>query len=320
MRILVTGSSGFIGSRIVHRMACDSSWRVLAGYRCIPDNVPPGVRSVRLGDMAADFDWHDAMDGADVVLHLAARVHVMHDKTRDPLAEFRRLNVQASKRLAEQAAAAGVRRFVYISSVKVNGESTLGMEPFHADDPPHPMDPYGQSKWEAERAIREVAAGCAMEVTIVRPPLVYGPGVKANFRSMMKWLYRGVPLPFGAVDNRRSLVALDNLCDLIVNCAKHPAAAGQTFLAADGEDVSTAQLLRRLGRALGQPARLLPIPPRVLQGAFSILGIRDVGERLCGSLQVDIGKARELLGWTPPLSLDEGLRRAAQAYLAEVAT
>ena len=243
-------------------MACDPSWRVLAGYHRMPDSVPAGVSGVSLVNMSSvDFDWRKAVAGADVVLHLAARVHVMHERTRDPLAEFRRVNVDASKRLAEQAASLGVRRFVYVSSIKVNGDSTADMKPFRADDPPNPVDPYGQSKWEAEQAIRQAAAPYGMEVVIVRPPLVYGPGVRANFRSLMRWLYRGVPLPFGAVDNRRSLVALDNLCDLIISCAKHPAAIGQTFLAADGEDVSTPQLLQRLGHALGRPARRSPIPP-----------------------------------------------------------
>lgn len=317
MRILVTGSSGFIGSRIVQRLAADPSWQILAGYRRLPDVAPANVRTLALGDLSENFDWRDALADADVVLHLAARVHVMKDNARDPLGEFRRLNVQATARLAEQAAAAGVRRLVYVSSIKVNGEATSSLRPFRADDEPHPVDLYGLSKWEAEQAIRHVAAAGAMQVVVVRPPLVYGPGVRANFRSMMKWLHRGVPLPFAAIDNRRSLVALDNLCDLLATCARHPAAAGQTFLAGDGVDVSTAELLERLGRALGRPARLVPVPVSILQAAFSLVGKGDVGNRLCASLQVDIGKARELLGWQPPIGLDEGLTRAAQAFLAE---
>jgi nucleoside-diphosphate-sugar epimerase len=279
--------------------------------------VPSNVETVAVGDLSAESDWRGAVAQTDAVIHLAARVHVMQDQATDPLAEYRRLNVQGSTRLAEQAAAAGVRRFVYVSSIKVNGEATAMLRPFHADDPPAPVDPYGISKWEAEQALHRVAATTGMEVVVVRPPLVYGPGVGANFKSMMKWIHRGVPLPFGAIDNRRSFVALDNLCDLLITCVQHPAANGQIFLAGDGEDVSTTQLLQRLGRALGRPARLLPIPPAILQAAFTLMGKGDVGRRLCDSLQVDIGKARELLAWQPPLSLDDGLARAARAFLAD---
>jgi nucleoside-diphosphate-sugar epimerase len=304
---------------MVQRLATDSAWHVLAGCRRLPCIAPVNVRTLALGDLSEAFDWRGALAEAEaeVVIHLAARVHVMKDNALDPLGEFRRVNVQATARLAEQAAAAGVRRLVYVSSIKVNGEATPLLRPFRADDPPHPMDPYGLSKWEAEQAVRQVGADSGLEVVVVRPPLVYGPGVRANFRSMMKWLHRGVPLPFGAIDNRRSLVALDNLCDLLATCARHSAAAGQTFLAGDGVDLSTAELLERLGRALGRPARLVRVPVSILQGAFRLAGMGDVGNRLCASLRVDIGKARELLGWQPPIGLDEGLARAAQAFLAE---
>jgi nucleoside-diphosphate-sugar epimerase len=304
---------------MVQRRATDSAWHVLAGCRRLPCIAPVNVRTLALGDLSEPFDWRGALAEAEaeVVIHLAARVHVMKDNALDPLGEFRRVNVQATARLAEQAAAAGVRRLVYVSSIKVNGEATPLLRPFRADDPPHPMDPYGLSKWEAEQAVRQVGADSGLEVVVVRPPLVYGPGVRANFRSMMKWLHRGVPLPFGAIDNRRSLVALDNLCDLLATCARHSAAAGQTFLAGDGVDLSTAELLERLGRALGRPARLVRVPVSILQGAFRLAGMGDVGNRLCASLRVDIGKARELLGWQPPIGLDEGLARAAQAFLAE---
>jgi UDP-glucose 4-epimerase len=253
------------------------------------------------------------------VVHLAARVHVMHDSAADPLAEFRRVNVKGSLQLARQAAEAGVRRFVYVSSIKVNGEGTEAGRPFRADDAPQPHDPYGISKHEAEVGLHQLAAATGMELVVVRPPLVYGPGVRANFRSMMGWLKRGIPLPFGAIENRRSLVALDNLCDLLVTCTRHPAAAGQTFLAGDGDDVSTTQLLQRLGRALGHPARLVPLPPVVLRRLFGALGKAEIAQRLFSSLQVDISTTRDRLGWQPPIGLDEGLRRAAVAFLAETA-
>jgi UDP-glucose 4-epimerase len=250
--------------------------------------------------------------GITTVVHLAARVHVMRDTEAYPLAAFRVVNVVETLSLARQAAAAGVRRFVFISSVKVNGETTQPGHPFTADDAPAPLDPYGISKMEAEQGLRQIAAETGMEVVIIRPPLVYGPGVKANFSAMMRWLQRGVPLPLGAIDNQRSLVALDNLVDLIITCISHPAAANQTFLVSDGEDVSTSELLRRMGRAMGRPARLLPVPAGLLKLAATLAGRRDMAQRLCGSLQVDIEKTRQLLGWSPPLTLDQGLKKAAQ--------
>ncbi|MCY1297327.1 N-acetyl-alpha-D-glucosaminyl-diphospho-ditrans,octacis-undecaprenol 4-epimerase [compost metagenome] len=249
------------------------------------------------------------------MIHCAARVHVMNDTEADPLAAFRRANVEGTLTLARQARDAGVRRFIFVSSIKVNGESTEPGNPFTADQIPAPVDPYGVSKQEAEQGLRAIAEDSGMEVVIVRPTLVYGPGVKANFLSMMRWLNRGVPLPFGAIHNRRSLVSLYNLVDLIVTCIHHPAAANQTFLVSDGEDVSTTELLRRIGKALGRPARLLPVPSAMLEMGATALGKRALSQRLCGSLQVDINKTRELLGWTPPVSLEEALKRTANHYL-----
>ncbi len=236
----------------------------------------------------------------------------MDDTSADPLAAFRQTNTAGTLHLARQAAAAGVRRFVFVSSVKVNGEGTAEGSPFTAADAPAPQDPYGISKMEAEQGLRQIAVDTGMEVVIVRPPLVYGPGVKANFATLMRWLQRGIPLPLGAVtDNRRSLVALDNLVDLLITCIHHPAAANQTFLVSDGEDLSTTALLRRMGQALGKPALLLPVPPALLALGAKVLGKGDVAQRLLGSLQVDITHTRETLGWTPPIGVDEGLRRAA---------
>jgi UDP-glucose 4-epimerase len=246
----------------------------------------------------------------DAVIHLAARVHVMKDTALDPLAEFRRVNVHGTLNLTRQAAATGVKRFVYVSSVKVNGESTLAGQAFTETAEPNPQDAYGVSKHEAEHGLREIASQSGMEVVVIRPPLVYGAGVKANFAALMRAVQRGWPLPLGAVHNQRSLVALDNLVDFIVTCTTHPQAANQTFLVSDGHDLATPELVRGLARAAGVPARLLPVPVWVLQAGATLLGKGDAVRRLCGNLQVDISKARELLGWVPPLSVDEGLHRA----------
>ena len=309
MTILVTGASGFVGHALCSHFA-KTGCTVRTIFR---ENAYVLDRSgaILMGDVGDGADWQGALAGISTVIHLAARVHVMHETTADPLAEFRRVNVLGTLNLARQAAAAGVRRFVFISSVKVNGESTQTGVPFTADDTPAPLDAYGISKMEAEQGLRELAIQTGMEVVIIRPPLVYGPGVKANFAAMMRWLQRGVPLPLGAIHNQRSLVAIDNLVDLIVLCLKHPAAANQTFLVSDGEEVSTTELLFRMGQAMGCPARLLAVPSSVLKLAGALLGKSDVVQRLCGSLQVDIAKTQDLLGWTPPVSLGEGLRRTA---------
>jgi UDP-glucose 4-epimerase len=310
MKVLITGVNGFVGNALWRRLDAEPGIQAVGSVRS-PEAARRHPQWSAVGELAATTDWSALVAGVDVVVHTAARVHVLDDAAADPLAEFQRVNVQGTLRLARQAQAAGVGRFVFVSSVKVNGESTPGGRPFTADDRPAPLDAYGVSKHEAERALRELASQTGMELVIVRPPLVYGPGVKANFASMMRWLGRGMPLPLGAVNNRRSLVALDNLVDLLVTCLRHPAAAGQTFLVSDGEDVSTTQLLRRMGAALGRPARLLPVPPSWLEWGAARIGKGDVARRLCGSLQVDITKTRDLLGWRPPLSLDEGLKKAA---------
>jgi nucleoside-diphosphate-sugar epimerase len=281
------------------------------------NSQPEGVETIAIGSLSSETDWTVALRSVDKVVHLAARVHVMNDKSSDSLAEFRRVNVEGTANLARQAAAAGVRRFVYLSSIKVNGELTEVGQPFTADDAPAPEDPYGVSKQEAEQALRQIAVDTGMEVVIIRPPLVYGPGVKANFESMMRWLARGVPLPLAAVtQNRRSLVALDNLVDLIMTCLSHPAAANQTFLVSDGEDLSTAELLKRMDAALGHPARLFCVPSLLLKIGAQAVNKPGIYQRLCGSLQLDINNTRQLLGWTPPVSVDEGLRRAAQGFRA----
>lgn len=315
-RVLISGATGFVGSAIVDRLLAMDDVSVIAASRRTDLVWPLGVTPLLLSDLGSSSQLI-ALEGVDAVIHSAARVHVMSDQASDPLAEFRKVNVAGTLNFARQAAEAGVRRFIFLSSVKVNGEGTPVGAPYRADTPTAPVDPYGVSKMEAEQCLRELAAETDMEVVIIRPTLVYGPGVKANFLNMMRWLHKGVPLPFGAIHNRRSLVALDNLVDLIVTCINHPAAANQTFLVSDGEDLSTTELLRRMGSALGRPARLLPVPSWLLEAGAAMLGKQALAQRLCGSLQVDINKTRELLGWSPPVSVDAALRRTAVHFLAQ---
>lgn len=317
MRALVTGASGLVGGAVWRRLNKVSNIQAFGTFRRLDLSTEKDTLRVQANDLSLQADWSATLAEIDVVIHAAARAHVMNDLAAKPLVEFRRVNVNGSLTLARQAAANGVRRFVFISSIKVNGEVTQPRQSFFADDSAEPLDPYGVSKMEAEQGLREIAGQTGMEVVIIRPPLVYGPGVKANFLAMMRWLSRGIPLPLGAIDNRRSLVALDNLVDLIVTCIDHPTAANQTFLVSDGEDISTTDLLRRMGRALGKPARLLPVPPALLKAGASLVGKPELAQRLCGSLQVDISKTRDLLGWTPPISVDEGLRLAAEGFLRE---
>jgi len=313
MTMLITGANGFVGSALCRQLS-QEGLPVRAAARSTRQQLV-GVEAVEVGDITAKTDWAVALKGVQNVVHLAARVHIMDDRDSDPLGEFRRVNVEGTVNLARQAATAGIKRFTYLSSIKVNGESTQLGRPFFADDLPAPKDSYGVSKHEAEQALRKVAEQTDMEVVIIRPPLVYGPGVKANFEAMMSWLNRGLPLPLGAAThNRRSLVALDNLVDLIQTCLHHPAAANQTFLVSDGEDLSTADLLMRMGQALDKPAHLLFVPTELLKLGAGLLNKQGVYQRLCGSLQVDISKTQLLLGWKPPVTIDEGLHRAAQGF------
>ena len=341
MTILLTGATGFVGSALTQHLH-QQGHTLTASVRRITDSLPPSIQQTPIGDLLPDTEWTPALNDVDTIIHLAARVHVMHDIATDPLTEFRRTNTAATLNLAQQAATAGVRRLIYLSSIKVNGETTAPGQPFTAStslshrslseaeglsSPPRPLrerglggegfllDPYGQSKQEAEQGLRDIAQQTGLEVVIIRPPLVYGAGVKANFHNMMHWLHKGIPFPLGNIHNQRSLVALPNLIDLITTCIDHPAAANQTFLVSDGEDLSTTELLQRLSKALGKPARLLPIPQSWLETALTLLGKRAIAQRLCGNLQIDISKTRDLLGWTPPVSVTEALRQTAEAYL-----
>jgi len=313
--VFLTGATGFVGGAVLRRLLADK-FSVTAAVRNSAKAVAfdPAVAVIPFESFES-ASWDDAFVGVDVVVHSAARVHVMNDTEADPLAAFRKVNVEGTLNLASRAAVAGVRRFVFVSSIKVNGEGTLPGKPYTADDQAAPSDAYGISKMEAEQGLRELAARTGMEIVIIRPVLVYGPGVKANFLNMMRWLDKGIPLPFGAINNGRSLVALDNLVDLIVTSITHPSAANQTFLVSDGEDLSTSELLRRMAQALGKSARLLPVPSWILSTVANMLGRRSLSQRLCGSLQVDIAKTRSILQWTPPVSVDEALKKAAVDYM-----
>ncbi len=311
MRVLVTGATGFIGSSLCRVLAAEG-FDVIAGVR--RDGGAPGAEVRVLGDLGVETDLSAALDGVDAVMHLAARAHVMAEGAADPLAEYRRINRDGTRRLAEAAMAAGVARFVFLSSVKVNGEATRG-DPVTEDDTPAPEDAYGTSKWEAEQALAELSAGGGIETVVLRAPLVYGPGVKANFLSLLRLCDTALPLPLGGIDgNRRSLIYLGNLADALRRAMVHAAAAGRTYLVRDSEDVSTAGLVRRIRRALGRPPRLVPVPAGALRAALVATGRRAAADRLLGSLAVDASRVNRELGWTPPYTLDQGLHATVSWY------
>lgn len=314
MNVLVTGATGFVGSALV-RLLLDQGKQVVAGVRMVSSKLPAGVRQVPVGDMLAYADWSDALNSVDAVVHAAARVHVRRDQVSEPLAEFRKVNVDGTLQLARQAAGAGVKRFVFISSIKVNGQVTEHEQYFFPDDVPNPVDPYGISKYEAEQGLLQIAKKTGMEAVIIRPPLVYGPGVKANFLSIMQLVHKGIPLPLDAVPNKRSLLALDNLVDFIARCLDHPGAANEVFLISDGEDVSTTELLRRIAVTFGKRALLFPVPLGLMKFAAGLLGKREVVDRLFGSLRVDSSKAFDLLGWNPVVTMDKALQKTVNAYI-----
>lgn len=304
--ILLTGSTGFIGRRLADTLSRETRFYFSAAVRHSGGDKELG-RLVYVGDISGGTNWSCAVSGKQVVIHTASCVHIMQSKIKDPLSECRKVNVDGTINLARQAAEAGVKRFVFISSIGVNGK--VNTQPFTESDHPNPAEPYAQSKWEAEMGLWSIQQETGMEVVIIRPPLVYGPNAPGTFGSLMCWIRKGTPLPLGAIHNKRSLVALDNLVDLIVTCIEHPAAANQVFLAGDGDDLSTTELLKGVARAMGKPSRLVPVPTSLLQLGATLVGKKAMAQRLLGSLQVDITKTREVLGWKPPITVEEGLRR-----------
>lgn len=310
MNILLTGATGFLGNHLAKALHSKQDVYLTASarrYVKVECSVLAEVPS-----LDATTDWSGAVTNQDVIIHTAARAHIMKDHVADPLEEYRRVNVAGTLNLARQAIQAGVKRFIFISSIKVNGEQTPIGLPFNADDTPSPDDAYSISKWEAEKGLQQLSLDTGIEIVIIRPPLIYGPGVKGNFASIIKLVSMGLPLPLGAILNQRSLVGLDNMVDLIITCIDHPAAANQIFLAGDGHDLTTTDLLRGVARAMGKPLWLIPVPETLLVRGATLLGKKAVAKRLLGSLQVDISKARDLLGWEPPIPLEEGLRRCFQ--------
>lgn len=304
--ILVTGSSGFIGNALVQTL-----YKRNASVRCC--SRKEGIYSdVIIQDIGPDTDWTKAISGISHIVHLAGRAHVLSNTAKKLLGEYRRINVEGTLNLAYQAAALDIKRFIYISSVGVNGVQNY--RPFVEEDPPHPTTPYAISKLEAEQGLRKIATETTMDVVIIRPPLVYGPGVPGNFKRLLNAVAKGTILPLGAVHNKRSLVALDNLVDFVITCIDNPAASNQTFLVSDSEDLSTTDLIRRVAAALDRRVHLLPIPVALLKAGAVLLGKKDLAQQLLGSLQVDITKARTLLGWAPLIGVDEGLERTARWY------
>lgn len=312
--LAVTGANGFVG-----RALCSEAVKrgmTVRGITRSPCDLPQGVENVAIGNVDGETQWALALAGCDVVIHLAARVHIMHDKSRDPLAEFRRVNTQGTIRLANSAIVAGVRRLVNVSSIGVNGPSTRGNLEFTDQNQPNPHNPYSVSKWEAEQALSVIQKTGKLEVVTVRPPLIYGPGVRGNFLRLLAAVHRGIPLPLGATKNFRDLLYVGNLVDILLVCASHPAANGRTYLVSDGTPVSTHALLRGLARALGVPSRLFPVPPFLLQMLGNMTGSTAEFERLLSSLRLDSSTVCRELDWYPPFTLRQGLQATADWYRA----
>lgn len=305
-KVLLTGSTGFVGSALLDELKKLPEFRVVCAVRSAVSSASDDV--VVVGNIDGTTDYSSALNGVDVVVHAAARAHIMRDEVADPLAEYRRVNVEGTLNLAKQAVAVGVKRFVYISSVKVSGESTSGEAIYTESMTAAPEDAYGQSKYEAEEALKKIAEETGMELVIIRPPLVYGPGVKANFLSLLRLSKLSVPLPFGLVNNQRSMVYRENLVDFVIKCIDHPNAANQTFLISDGYDLSLSNLIRTIRKAMNKPAWLLPVPVWLFKLAGKVTGRMAVVDRLVGDLQVDSSKAQRLLGWKPPYTVEEGIK------------
>jgi nucleoside-diphosphate-sugar epimerase len=310
VKTLVTGASGFVGAAVCRQLISESK-------NFLPVHRNDHQLGSAMGNINGSTDWSNALKKISHVIHTAARVHVMKEKDTDSLSKFRKVNVEGTLNLARQCAESGVKRFIFISSIKVNGEQTANGMAFTEKDKPAPCDPYAISKYEAEEGLRNMALETGMEVVVIRPPLIYGPGVKANFLSLMKLVKTGIPLPLGRIDNKRSMVSLNNIVDIIVTCLTHSKAGNQTFLISDGEDLSVTQLIKRLASAMDVPSRLIPIPPFCLQFGLRIIGKQSIADRLLGSLKIDNTKIRTLLNWTPILNVDEGLRKTVKFFIGD---
>ncbi len=310
--IVITGGTGFVGSALVQQMI-DKGLGGTVAMLLRNDRNPTAPTSqqlhcIRTITLDAQVNVTTTLSGVKTVIHLAGRAHIMNDSAPDPLKAFRTANCDYALHVAKQAIAAGVKRFIYISSIKVNGERTNNGQPFSELSPPSPSDPYSISKHEAEVALSALSKETGLELVIIRPPLIYGDGAKGNFVRLAYLTARGIPLPFGAINNSRSLLYVKNLVDFLILCTHHSKAAQQTFVLSDGQDVSTTKILRTLAQAQSSPARLLPVPAPWLRVSMQLLGAGKMADRLLGSLQVDASKAQELLGWTPPFSFETGIR------------
>lgn len=312
MKVLVTGGTGFVGTVLCERLRQQGVELVLA-RRCA-EPAGSGHTEVDVGDIGESTDWRGVLEGVDTVIHLAARVHVMKETSSDPDEAFARVNLHGTRQLARQAAECGVSRLVFASTIKVNGEMTRGRA-FTADDPVMPSDPYARSKQQAEAVLEQISSNSALRTTVVRSPLVYGPGVGGNFLRLMRLVKAGVPLPFGAVENRRSLVGVENLCNFLITCARSSVPDHDVFLVADAESVSTRDLILKIARCMHKRPWILPVPPGLLETAARLAGKMAEFDRLCGSLEVDIEKTRKNLDWEPPFSLDQQLEQTVAGFL-----
>ena len=315
MRLLVTGASGFVGSKVVS-VALENGFEVVGQSRTetpLYAQGKPAYRHVKV-DITKQSMWDESLNGIDCIVHCAARVHQMNVDRATEYGSFFEVNTLGTINLAKQACEAGVKRFIFLSSIKVNGESTLPNQKFTPSVSQAPEDAYGRSKYDAEMALKQLSLESEMEIVIVRPPLVYGPNVKANFLNMMRWIERGIPLPLGAVHNRRSMVFLDNLVDLLMTCCTHPKAKNEVFLVSDNSDISTSGMLREISSELDRPSRLIPLPSRALLMAATLLGKKDIAQRLCGNLQVDMSATTSKLDWSPKISTREGIAITVAAY------
>ncbi|WP_105902604.1 UDP-glucose 4-epimerase family protein [Vibrio gangliei] len=317
MKILVTGATGFVGQKVVEK-ALEKEMEVSAiarNSKLVTQQKSLPQVEWHHGELTPDFDWSSCLDGVDCVIHCAARVHQMNEDASVAQKNYDDANFRSTLNLAHQAQQVGVKRFIFLSSIKVNGESTELNEPFTRTVEQEPEDPYGLSKYKAEQALQTLSKDSGLDVVIIRPPLVYGPGVKANFQAMMKWVCRGIPLPLGAIHNKRSMVYLDNLVDLILTCTQHNEAINEVFLVSDDHDISTSELLSQIKQAANSSTWLIPVPMKIFTIAAKLLNKPQIAQRLCGSLQVDISHTKKQLNWQPPISWEQGITKTVLFYL-----